>query len=137
MTQAKHLKESRVTSKSKSPISPVGNAHREASRRRARNPEYLAEARRIAPYEAIARIVVRRRSELKLTQAQLAERVGTSHSAISRIESGQHATSLRTLERLAAALGTHLVVGFADQAGDDGADATVRDAKGADLVALT
>jgi transcriptional regulator with XRE-family HTH domain len=44
--------------------------------------------------EHLARIVVRRRVELKLTQAQVAERMGTSHSAISRIESGQHSTSV-------------------------------------------
>lgn len=40
--------------------------------------------------------------------------MGTSHSAISRIEGGQHATTVETLRRLADALETHLVVGFAD-----------------------
>ncbi len=40
----------------------------------------------------------------RLTQQQLAERMGTSHSAISRVESGQHRTSVATLERLAQAL---------------------------------
>ena len=38
--------------------------------------------------------------------------MGTSHSAISRIESGQHKTSLTTLERLAGALDLRFVVGF-------------------------
>ncbi|MDQ2911459.1 MAG: helix-turn-helix transcriptional regulator [Actinomycetota bacterium] len=38
--------------------------------------------------------------------------MGTSHSAISRIESGKHKTSLATLERLADALDLRLVVGF-------------------------
>jgi transcriptional regulator with XRE-family HTH domain len=53
-----------------------------------------------------------RRGELGLTQQVLAERMGTSHSAISRIESGQHRTSVATLERLAAALEVRLVLGF-------------------------
>jgi transcriptional regulator with XRE-family HTH domain len=53
-----------------------------------------------------------RRGELGLTQEQLAERMGTSHSAISRIESGQHRTSVATLERLAAALEVRFVMGF-------------------------
>jgi transcriptional regulator with XRE-family HTH domain len=44
-----------------------------------------------------------RRANLGLTQEQLADRMGTSHSAISRIESGQHRTSVATLERLAEA----------------------------------
>ena len=36
----------------------------------------------------------------------------TSHSAISRIESGQHATSVQTLQRLAEALEMRFVLGF-------------------------
>ncbi len=50
--------------------------------------------------------------ELGLTQQELAERMSTSHSAISRIESGQHKTSVDTLRRLAEALGLRFVVGF-------------------------
>jgi ribosome-binding protein aMBF1 (putative translation factor) len=96
-------------------ISPVGASHVESMRRRARNSEYRAELERLAPYEALARIVIRRRGQLGLSQAELAERMGTSHSAISRIESGQHPTTVQTLRRLADALGTHLVVGFADE----------------------
>ena len=38
--------------------------------------------------------------------------MGTSHSAISRIESGQHRTSVATLERLAKALNARFVMGF-------------------------
>jgi transcriptional regulator with XRE-family HTH domain len=36
----------------------------------------------------------------------------TTASAISRIESGQHATNTRTLIRLAEALDAHAVLGF-------------------------
>ncbi len=49
---------------------------------------------------------------LGLTQQEVAERMGTSHSAISRIESGRHATSVETLQRLAAALEVRFVFGF-------------------------
>lgn len=127
-----------MAKRSKTPPSPVGHPHAEASKRRARNPEYAAEARRVAPYEAIARIVIRRRSELGLTQGQLAERMGTSHSAISRIEAGQHRSSVATLERLAAALETHLVIGFSDagSTGQSGERSAAR-SKPADLVALS
>lgn len=103
-------------------------------RRRARNPEYRAELKRLAPYEALARIVIRRRGQLGLSQAELARRMGTSHSAISRIESGQHATTVQTLRRLADALGTHLVMGFADDIAGLGDDPGL-DARQADLIA--
>jgi transcriptional regulator with XRE-family HTH domain len=83
-----------------------------ARRRRRRDPEYRAAQERLAPYEGIARFVIMRRAELGLTQEQLAERMGTSHSAISRIESGQHRTSVATLERLAQALDVRFVMGF-------------------------
>ena len=53
-----------------------------------------------------------RRAALGLTQEQLSERMGTSHSAISRIESGQHRASVATLERLARALEVRFVMGF-------------------------
>ena len=97
-------------------VSPIGSTHREGGRRRAeRSAAYRDELRRLAPYEGLARIVIARRQALGLTQLELAERVGTSHSVISRIESGQHPTSVTTLRRLAEAFETHLVVGFSDE----------------------
>jgi ribosome-binding protein aMBF1 (putative translation factor) len=92
--------------------SPIGTPPAEAARRRRRDPAYRAAQERLAPYEGIARFVIMRRSELGLTQEQLAARMGTSHSAISRIESGQHRTSVATLERLAQALEVRFVIGF-------------------------
>jgi ribosome-binding protein aMBF1 (putative translation factor) len=93
--------------------SPVGSTAAEGSGRRSRrSPGYRQARDRLAAYEQLARIVIRRRMELGLTQQQLAERMGTSHSAISRIESGQHATSVQTLQRLAEALEMRFVLGF-------------------------
>jgi ribosome-binding protein aMBF1 (putative translation factor) len=93
--------------------SPIGTSAADAARRRRRrDPGYRAAQERLAPYEGIARFVIMRRAELGLTQEQLAERMGTSHSAVSRIESGQHRTSVATLERLAHALDVRFVMGF-------------------------
>jgi ribosome-binding protein aMBF1 (putative translation factor) len=92
--------------------SPIGASVAESRRRRSRRPAYRAEQERLAPYEEIARIVIQHRMALGLTQRELAERMGTSHSAISRIESGQHKTSVETLRRLAEALELRFVVGF-------------------------
>ncbi len=94
-------------------ISPIGSAASEGARCRGRRSAAYREAQeRLAPYEQLARIVVRRRMELGLTQEELAARMGTSHSAISRIESGQHSTSVQSLQRLAAALEMRFVMGF-------------------------
>lgn len=98
---------------SRTVTSPVGSSVVEAAGRRAQRGAPYREARaRLAPYEQLARIVIRRRMELDLTQEQLAKRMGTSHSAISRIESGQHGTSVKTLQRLATALEMRFVMGF-------------------------
>jgi transcriptional regulator with XRE-family HTH domain len=56
--------------------------------------------------------VIRHWARLGLSQKALAERVGTSHSAISRVESGRHRTSVATLKRLPEALDLLLVIGF-------------------------
>jgi transcriptional regulator with XRE-family HTH domain len=59
-------------------------------------------------------LVFRLRTEAGLTQAELARRMGTTQSAIARIEGGGARPSLDTLERLAVAVGKELVVGVGD-----------------------
>lgn len=76
------------------------------------DPEVRAEHERLAPFEALARLVIMRRAALGLSQQQLAARMGTTASAISRIESGQHATNARTLIRLAHALDARAILGL-------------------------
>ena len=102
----------KLWSMNKPDVGPIGTPVADASQRRRRNPAYRAAQERLAPYEGIARFVIARRAELGLTQEQLAERMGTSHSAISRIESGQHRMSVATLERLGQALEVRFVMGF-------------------------
>jgi transcriptional regulator with XRE-family HTH domain len=41
--------------------------------------------------------------------------MGTTQSVISRLESGQHSITMKTLQRVAAALERQLVVGFAEE----------------------
>ena len=98
--------------------SPVGEPAERAARRRQRKPVYAAEAARLAPYEAIARLVIKYRLDHGLTQKELADKIGTSHSAISRLESGQAVITLKTMKRIAEALGGRLVVGFELESSD-------------------
>ena len=49
--------------------------------------------------------LVRARQESELSQTEIAARMGTSQSAVARLESGDLDARLSTLERYAAALG--------------------------------
>lgn len=100
-----------------SKTSPVGTPASKALERDLKNREFRQEWERLQPFEMIARKVIVRRAQLGLSQKELAQRVGTSHSAISRIESGQHPTSVQTLVRLAEALDLELIVDFIKKPG--------------------
>jgi transcriptional regulator with XRE-family HTH domain len=56
--------------------------------------------------------VLRARARAGLTQAEVAKRVGTTQSAIARLESGaaRHSPSVATLQRYARALGYRLQI---------------------------
>ncbi|TAK21405.1 MAG: XRE family transcriptional regulator [Chloroflexota bacterium] len=58
--------------------------------------------------------------ERGLSQGQLAERAGTGHSQIGRVESGQYATSVETLKRIAAALDADLEITLVPRSGGVG-----------------
>lgn len=60
----------------------------------------------------IAKALILARVEKRLTQAQLAQKIKTRQSVISRVESGQSTPSLSLLKRLASALDTSLSVQF-------------------------
>ena len=93
-------------------ISPFGESAREgAARRAARSKEYREHAAKLAPYRVIARAVILARSEKGLTQDQLGAALGTTGSAISRIESGTRPVTLDTLGKLGTALDISFLVG--------------------------
>ena len=78
-----------------------------------------------AAYEDEARIsafrelVYRLRTEAGLTQAELAEKMGTTQSAIARMEGGGTRPTLETLERIAVAVDGELVVGVGENLSDN------------------
>ena len=58
--------------------------------------------------QALVASLVERRRELGLSQTDVAARMGTSQSAVARLESGGADVRLTTLERYAAAVGREL-----------------------------
>ncbi len=72
----------------------------------------------LAPEFALLRAMLQARKKAGLTQAQVAERMGTKTTAITRLESslntGKHSPSLATLRRYAAALDCKLEIRFVD-----------------------
>src|SRR6478735_11712688 len=61
------------------------------------------------PLAAVGSLVRSARQGRGLTQAQLAERLGTSQSAIHRIEQGSQNVSLDMLARISAALDSEII----------------------------
>jgi transcriptional regulator with XRE-family HTH domain len=109
------------------PRSPIGTEHvRAMAEDAAADPEYQAALDRLAFSEGIARELLRLRVQLKLTQAELARRVGTTGSVISRLERGDHEPSTATLRKIAQATDTRLVVHFAPRRKTLGRTATGR-----------
>jgi transcriptional regulator with XRE-family HTH domain len=53
------------------------------------------------------------RSRADLTQEALARRMGTTQPVVARLESGRARPSMRTLDRLAKATGSRLIISFA------------------------
>lgn len=58
--------------------------------------------------QALAEDLTAKRVKLGLTQTEVAARMGTSQSAVARLESGEADVRLSTLERYAAAIGVEL-----------------------------
>lgn len=85
-------------------------AHRSVEYREARD-EYAA-IRELRKRNWIAAHIRERRYELDLTQRELAERADTSHSFISKLESGTHIPTIPVLQRILAVLDEELLIGI-------------------------
>ena len=76
------------------------------------DPEFQEEYARAEEEYALVEQLVRARTAAKLTQAELARRLGTTQSAVARLEGGRVSPSIATLRRYAKATGTRLTVGL-------------------------
>jgi DNA-binding XRE family transcriptional regulator len=73
--------------------------------RRGRNPEFPGLAEAALRRRQLLREPAARREKLDLSQTVVAARMGTSQSAVARLEAGEIDAKFSTVERFAAALG--------------------------------
>lgn len=77
-----------------------------------RNPEVRAAYEELEPEYEITRQLIRARLERGMSQKELAVKIGTRQSAISRIEGGGQNISVGMVNKVARALGTKVHVTF-------------------------
>ena len=108
------------------PTSPIGQSVAEhaddlaaqSGDYRAAREEY-ARIRELRETNPVAAHLRERRFELGLTQRAVAKAAGTSHTAISRLESGTHTPNLATLQKIAAVLDEELLLCFQTTDGEN------------------
>jgi DNA-binding XRE family transcriptional regulator len=95
---------------------PVRHSHREFLARAASREGFAEAYDALALEYQLADQMLKARARAGLTQDGVAERMGTTKSAVSRLESvGKHAPSLATLKRYAQAVGCELQVKLVPQ----------------------
>jgi DNA-binding transcriptional regulator YiaG len=77
-------------------------------RKKMKDPAFKAEYDRLEPEFALARELIGARAKAKLTQGEVARRMGTSQSAVARMESGRKMPSTASLQKYARAVGREL-----------------------------
>lgn len=77
-----------------------------------KNPTFKKEWDKSEMEYQLMMMVLKARSEQKLTQSELAQRTGIRQSNISRIEEGQAMPSIATLCKIAHGLGKKLEIKF-------------------------
>ncbi len=77
-----------------------------------KNPEFAKEYKALEEEYEVVRQIIQARILAGLTQKELAEKIGTRQSNVSRIENGNSNPSIATLKRIAEATGTKLHIAF-------------------------
>jgi DNA-binding XRE family transcriptional regulator len=77
-----------------------------------KNPKFRQKYREADADYAIIEALIQARALAKMSQTQVADRIGTTQSAIARLEAGNVAPTLSTLRRYAEATGTRLKIGL-------------------------
>lgn len=82
-----------------------------------KEPKYRKAYEALEEEFALASAVIEARNRAGLTQRELARKMGTTQPVVARLESGRTHPSMRTLERLAEATGSRLLIQFEPREG--------------------
>jgi ribosome-binding protein aMBF1 (putative translation factor) len=77
-----------------------------------KDPKYVAEYAAFEKEFTLASALIEARGNADMTQAEVAEAMGTTQAVVARLESGKVLPSTRTLERFAKATHTRLRISF-------------------------
>jgi len=77
-----------------------------------KEPKYRKAYDALEEEFALASAVMDVRNRAGLTQKELARKMGTTQPVVARLEGGRSRPSMRTLERLAEATGSRLLISF-------------------------
>ncbi len=91
-------------------MSKVGISFEEMKTDMLKDEEFKIEYEKLKPRYEVIEQVIKARKEQNITQSELAKRIGTQKSNISRFESGNYNPSLDFLTKLAESLGKNLRV---------------------------
>jgi DNA-binding XRE family transcriptional regulator len=96
---------------------PVPHDHASFLKKASRRKEFKKAYDDLEEEYRLTREMLAARSKFGLTQEAVAERMGTTKSAVSRLEAaGKHAPSLTTLKKYARAVGCRLEIKFVPNA---------------------
>jgi ribosome-binding protein aMBF1 (putative translation factor) len=85
------------------------------------DPEVKAEYDRLGPIFAVVGEMIEARQAAGLTQTEIAVRMGTSQSAVARLENARHMPTFEMIARYAAAIGRRLDIHLAPTDGEHNA----------------
>ena len=77
-----------------------------------KNPEFRREYEKLEPEFAIARAIIEARIKNKVSQEELAKKMGTGQAVVSRLEGANASPSLSLIKRLANALDLNVELRF-------------------------
>ena len=86
--------------------------HNEVKKTLMQNPDVKKEYNDLDVMYEIKKQIIRYRIENNLSQKELAEKIGTKQSAISRLENDDYNPSVEFLDKVANALGKKLEIRF-------------------------
>ena len=77
-----------------------------------KDPVFRKSYNNLEPKYRLIKEIIRKRIEHKISQKELAKRLGTGQSAVSRLESGNYNPSYEFLQKLAKSLDSELYIEF-------------------------